>query len=172
VNLPDNGADLLKIQGIGKKTFEKHGDDILAIVRAYRKKYGINKVSLPDIKEIPITKTKSSKGGEAYNTKQISFNMFQKGLSIAEIAKERGLVESTIETHLGFFIEQGELDINKILRPEQLKEIEACLARVTDNSLKTVRTELEEKYSYGEIKFAIAHQKLMSLGTRIKREEL
>ena len=167
VNLPDNRADLFAIQGIGKKTFEKHGKDILTIVAAYRKKYGINKVSLPDNKKdnkkMSETKTNSSKEGDASNTKQISFNMFQKGLSIAEIAKERGLVESTIEGHLGFFVEQGEIDINKILSPDQQKEIEACLARVSDNSLKTVRTELEERYSYGEIKFVIAHQKYMEI---------
>jgi superfamily II DNA helicase RecQ len=38
VNLPDNRARLKKINGVGKKTLEKYGDDILALVADYRNK--------------------------------------------------------------------------------------------------------------------------------------
>ena len=50
VNLPDNRMDLKKIKGVGKKTLEKYGEDILALVAAYRRKHGIDKVKLPDVK--------------------------------------------------------------------------------------------------------------------------
>ena len=42
VNLPDNGRGLKKIKGVGKKTFEKYGKELLALVAAYRKKQGKN----------------------------------------------------------------------------------------------------------------------------------
>jgi len=38
VSLPDNRRDLKKIKGVGKKTLDKYGQDILALVAAYRKK--------------------------------------------------------------------------------------------------------------------------------------
>ena len=41
VNLPDNRTDLKKIKGVGKKTLEKYGEDILALVAGYRQKHGI-----------------------------------------------------------------------------------------------------------------------------------
>jgi len=41
VNLPGNGTHLKKIKGVGKKTLEKYGDDILALVADYRQKHGI-----------------------------------------------------------------------------------------------------------------------------------
>ena len=41
VNLPDNKTDLKKINGVGKKTLEKYGQDILAMVAGYRQKHGI-----------------------------------------------------------------------------------------------------------------------------------
>jgi superfamily II DNA helicase RecQ len=41
VNLPDNRTDLKKIKGVGKKTLEKYGQDILAMVAGYRQKHGI-----------------------------------------------------------------------------------------------------------------------------------
>ena len=43
VSLPDNRRALKKIKGVGKKTLEKYGQDILALVAAYRKKHGVLK---------------------------------------------------------------------------------------------------------------------------------
>jgi hypothetical protein len=43
VSLPDNRRDLKKIKGVGKKTLEKYGQDILALVAGYRKKHGVLK---------------------------------------------------------------------------------------------------------------------------------
>ena len=37
ISLPDNPADLKRIKGMGQKTFEKYGDELLAMVRAYLK---------------------------------------------------------------------------------------------------------------------------------------
>jgi superfamily II DNA helicase RecQ len=51
VNLPGNRVDLKKINGVGKKTLENYGDDILALVAGYRKKNGIDRVKLPDVKD-------------------------------------------------------------------------------------------------------------------------
>ena len=39
VNLPDSRTKLRKINGVGKKTIEKYGEDILALVASYRKKH-------------------------------------------------------------------------------------------------------------------------------------
>jgi superfamily II DNA helicase RecQ len=43
VNLPDSRTRLKKINGVGKKTIEKYGDDILALVADYRNKNGIDR---------------------------------------------------------------------------------------------------------------------------------
>jgi hypothetical protein len=47
VNLPGNRTDLKKIKGVGKKTFKKYGQDILALVAGYRQKRGIDREKLP-----------------------------------------------------------------------------------------------------------------------------
>jgi uncharacterized protein YpbB len=154
VCLPDNIADLKKINGVGKKTIEKYGKELVALVLAYRKKHGIDKVVLPELKKLP--KEKESRHSD---TKQTSFNMFNKGLTIAGIAKERGLVQSTIEGHLSFFVEKGELDINKLLSPEKQQAIEKELAVDHNNSLSEVKNALGDDYSYGEIKMMLARQK-------------
>jgi superfamily II DNA helicase RecQ len=48
VTLPANRTDLENIKGVGKKTIEKYGEDILSLVAAYRKKYGIDRVKIKD----------------------------------------------------------------------------------------------------------------------------
>ncbi len=159
VNLPDNRTHLKKINGVGKKTLEKYGDDILALVAGYRKKHGMDRVKLPDLKNDAVENTSSQKSASGSNTRKISFDMFNKGLSLDRIAEERGLVESTIQRHLGFFVEKGDLDINRLLSPEKQKAIESALTQSTNNSLKAVKQELGDRYSYGDIKLVLAHQK-------------
>ncbi len=40
VCLPDNTMDLMKIKGVGKKTVEKYGEDLVALVAGYRQNMG------------------------------------------------------------------------------------------------------------------------------------
>lgn len=51
VNLPDNRRDLKQINGVGKQTLKKYGDDILALVAGYRQKHGIDRVVLPVVED-------------------------------------------------------------------------------------------------------------------------
>ncbi|MCD6185462.1 MAG: helix-turn-helix domain-containing protein [Deltaproteobacteria bacterium] len=88
--------------------------------------------------------------------------MFNNGLTIAKIAQERGLVESTIEGHLAFFMEEGKLDINKFLSPKKQQAIEKELAVDDNNSLSKVKDALGADYSYGDIKMMLAFQKYLA----------
>ncbi|MEA3417569.1 MAG: helix-turn-helix domain-containing protein [Thermodesulfobacteriota bacterium] len=159
VCLPDNIADLKKIKGVGKKTIKKYGEELVEMVSAYRKKHGIEKVVLPKPKKLPKKSTAEEKQVQHSDTKQTSFDMFNNGLTIAQIAQERGLVQSTIEGHLSFFVEKGKLDINKLLSPEKQQAIEKELDRDHNNSLSEVKNALGNDYSYGEIRMMLACQK-------------
>ena len=159
VSLPDNGKDLKKIKGVGKKTFEKYGEELLALVAAYRKKHGIDNVILPEFKDAPEKKPSPGKSASGSDTRQISFDMFNQGFTVAGIAEERGLVENTIQGHLCSFVETGSLDINRVLSPEKQAAIEAALGKVPDNSIKGAKKELGDNYSYGDIKLMVAYQK-------------
>ena len=161
VFLPDNIAALKAINGVGKKTIEKYGAELVALVAAYRQKHGIDKVVLPAPKEIPAESTPAKEATPAGDTKDISLEMFNKGLTIAKIAAERGLTQPTVEGHLSFFVEKGALDINQLLSPEKQQAIEKELAAPDNNSLSEIKIALGDDFSYGEIKMILAHQKHM-----------
>jgi len=136
------------------------------MVVAHRKKHGIKDVILPPPavpekkesgKKLPTPK-KTAPG----DTKQTSFDLFNKGMSIPGIAEKRGLVESTIQSHLCFFVKTGQLDINKLLSPEKQQAIGETLALASHNSLTQIKNELGEGYDYGEIKMVIAHQQFLA----------
>lgn len=162
VCLPDNAKELKKIPGVGKKTIEKYGEDILELVGAYRKKQGIETVSLPEPKPVPAEPSKPEKEKPKKGTKKISFEMFLAGKSVDEIAKERGFVSATIEGHLCSFVEKGELDIDKLLSREQQQVIGDELATEENNALSAVKERLGDDYSYGQIKLALAHQTFLN----------
>ncbi len=85
--------------------------------------------------------------------------MFNQGLKIAQIAQERGLAISTIEGHLSFFVENGQLDIGRVLSPEKQRTIEKKLTTDPEKSLGELKHALGNDYSHGEIKLMMAHRK-------------
>jgi hypothetical protein len=162
VCLPENITALRRISGVGKKTIKNYGEEIVELVLAYRKKHKIDKVVLPEQKKFPKENTPAEKETLPSDTKQTSFDMFNKGLSIAKIAEERGLAPSTIETHLSFFVEKGTLDINKLLSPEKQQAIKKELAIDHNNSLSEVKNTLGDDYTYGEIRMIISFLKYLA----------
>jgi len=162
VCLPGNTADLRKISGVGKKTIEKYGEELVKLVLAYCEKHGIEKVVLPKPEKLSAESTPAKEAAPTFDTKQTSFDMFNKGLTIARIAQERGLKQSTIEGHLNFFVEKGKLDINKLLSPEKQQAIEKELATDHNNSLSEVKNALGNDYTYGEIRMMLACRKHLS----------
>ncbi|MCF8128650.1 MAG: HRDC domain-containing protein, partial [Deltaproteobacteria bacterium] len=72
VHLPDNRMDLKKIKGVGKKTLEKYGEELLEMVSTYRKKHGIKRVTLPEVKAVAAEKASPKKAAPVSNTRQIN----------------------------------------------------------------------------------------------------
>jgi hypothetical protein len=150
-SLPGNDSDLLAIEGIGKKTVKKRGKDILAIVKRYCKKQGIKKgetATHVDKRAFPTEKISE--------TKRITLKLLKEGLTIEQIAKKRGLVTSTIEAHIAFFIEQGKLDINQFLPEEKQTLIKEKLNTLGTRALSLVKEKLGDDVSYGEIRMVVA----------------
>jgi len=163
MNLPDQAKDLKKIKGVGTKTFEKYGEELLSMVAAYREKHGIKQVILPDPKEVLEKGSPRKKEAPPPNTRQVSFDMLKTGLTVSGIAKKRGLTESTIQGHLCRFVEQGELDVGDLLSPEKRRAIDTALVHIPNRSISVIKQELGSQCSYGDIKLALAHEKSLKL---------
>jgi len=159
VNLPDSLSALGKIKGIGKRLTEKYGQELVSLVSDYRREQNITEVT-PAGPAAEETEAEGKQAG-AIDTKRISLEMCEKGLAIPQIARERGLVTSTIEGHLAFFVEDGTLAIGRLLEPEKQQAIEQKLVEMRENSLSEIKQAMGDDYSYGEIKLVLAHFKCL-----------
>jgi len=90
------------------------------------------------------------------DTKKASFDLYKQGKSIEEIAKERNLNSNTVENHLSFFVSIGELDIHSLITQEKVFMVKAGIEKFGNTSSKTLKENLPDHISYGEIKMVMA----------------
>jgi len=150
--LPDTPSALLKIKGIGEHTVKKYGDPLSKIVSQYCQKYKIEPQQFPPLEE-KIEKP------EKTDTKKISYELYCQGLTIKEIAKQRGFVVATIEGHLAYYIGLGELDIHEFLSGEKIDKIQKALSDTGGESMGQVKELLGDGFSYGDIQMVLEYQK-------------
>ncbi len=91
------------------------------------------------------------------DTKQVTYNLYKEGKSIKEIAKERSLVHTTIESHLAHYVMLGELKVEDFVTHEKIPVIEKAIHKLDDFKLTPIKHELGENYSYTEIRMVVAY---------------
>ncbi|MEO8569624.1 MAG: helix-turn-helix domain-containing protein [Ginsengibacter sp.] len=156
--LPLSKKDLMQISGFGKAKVDKYGDDILQSVQEY---CTVNNIATNmAAKQANPKRERKEKSDEVKtDTKTLSYNLFKEGKSVAEIAKERNFAISTIEVHLGWFVGNGDIDINKLVPVEKQLLIRAA-AKSHGSNHKSMKDNLPDSISYSEIKMVMAAEKV------------
>lgn len=90
------------------------------------------------------------------DTKWVSFELYEQGKTLAEIAKERGLSLGTIEGHLAYYVSTQQIDVNKLVKPNKIRNISEAVESQKTKSMATIREFLGKDYSFGEIKLVLA----------------
>ncbi|MBL0145904.1 MAG: helix-turn-helix domain-containing protein [Chitinophagaceae bacterium] len=159
--LPLTKAHLLQITGFGKAKVDKYGDDVLAAVESYCNRCNIE--TNMTTKLLSPKKEKKPKNIEPKtDTKELSYNLYIQGKTIAEIAKERGFAISTIEGHLTHYVSIGNLHIDDFVSKEKQLIIKNAVAIHGSLSHKTLLDNLPSGISYTEIRMVLASEKTPS----------
>ena len=134
-------------------------------IRAYlnaKAKAALDEVVI-DEKEVKVKKKKVKEEKpkkEKVDTRGLTYKMFREGKSIKEIAAERSLTVGTVENHLSYFVEQGELKVNEVVSTQHQKIIRGIVKSFNKAfSLSDVKNLLPNDYTYAEIKLVIADMK-------------
>jgi PIF1 helicase. len=108
------------------------------------------------LREEPLKEpAKKNNKGDSF---RLTLELFHGGKSAEEIARERNLAVSTIESHFIRFIETGEIPVYALVAEERVETIRALLNEAgSDYSLSSLKTKLGDDYSYTEIKAVINH---------------
>jgi ATP-dependent DNA helicase RecQ len=122
-------------------------------IKSYKVK---KKINADDLFDGDIEKPKKAKLATKL-TQLETFDLFNKGLDVKEIAKQRDLSISTIIGHLCFLIEKKlPIDINRLVDKNKQKKIIEAAEKIGGNKLTPIKEELGDNFSYDEIKLTLA----------------
>ncbi|XLQ12396.1 MAG: DNA helicase RecQ [cyanobacterium endosymbiont of Epithemia adnata isolate EadnSB Bon19] len=135
---PQNLKEFSRISGVTDFKTNQYGEKFLSEIMLFlREKASLN----------PL----------ASSSNMITLQLYQQGLEPVEIAKIRGLKESTIYSHLSELIEERQpVDINKLVFPVRQDIIIQAIKKIGDGILTPIKEYLGDDYSYSEIKLVRA----------------
>ena len=144
-------AELRKIEGMGPKRIRNYGAEIINIVLRHLGQ-DPQKADIGDLAKVPQKRTN---GATYFQTKE----MAEQGMSAEAIAKARGLAESTIFSHLTYWVEQGSFPASRFVSSEKMAEIRDYFESTGDPKITTARDVLGDDYQYFEIRMVLAEMK-------------
>jgi ATP-dependent DNA helicase RecQ len=128
---PQTLTEFAKLSGVTSHKIAQYGKKFLTEIQAY-------------------TRTCNSRPTE---TEQLTLQLYQQGLSVAEIAQKRDLRPTTIIRHLSDLVEKNQaVDLDRLVERERQVKIYQALEKLGDVSLTPIREYLGEDYSYDEIR--------------------
>lgn len=152
--LPLRTEDLAKISGFGVFKIEKYGQPFLEMIQDFCNEKGLDtRIELKQPKR--ERKSRAPRERET-DTKKISFDLFQEGDTIETIAEKRMLSPNTIETHLAYYVSNGQLQVDVLVPKDKQELIYQSIQKYGKNNLRQLKESLPEEISYGEIKLSIA----------------
>jgi hypothetical protein len=89
-------------------------------------------------------------------TVEVSLKMYKEGKKPEQIADERGLVLSTIENHLSQCVSKGLIPASDFVDKDCMDAVVKAYHDTGSPKLSDIRENLDKKYSYSELRFALS----------------
>jgi len=152
-----------------RKRTKKYIQEMKALLLDFKRKYEVLKHCLTiaealtkeqvmddlpmhvDVVKDESVKVSDDDTSEEKDTKQITLDMYQDGLDIAQIAAKRGMVEGTVYGHLIHFV-GTEIEAEELIDLQKLDKIVEVLRANEGKSSSQIKIILGDAYSYPEIK--------------------
>lgn len=158
---PVTKGDMLQIKGIGEKKFDQFGEAFLSVIQTWREKN-------PDIKKkikidapTPVKK-KNREETDDRPSHLISYQLFQNGKTIDEIAKRRELTTQTVEKHLFKAAKLGyPIAWDIFFNEKEEKAVLAAREKIDEPRLKPLKEALPEEYDYTKITAVLVKNGIM-----------
>ncbi len=133
--LPKTVADFAEISGVGRAKLEKYADVFLQVVAKHQ-----------DAQENKVA------------THERSLQLFEKGLTVPEISKKRGISVNTVYGHFLKMHELGhKIDLSQFISTEEISAVQKAKLKLENpDGLKLYFDYFEEKMPYWKIKFGLS----------------
>ncbi len=134
---PSDAEEFMEISGVGRRKLEVYGDRFLQEIQAFTQE--------------------KQKARKKSNTHLVTFELYQQGLSVTEIAAKRKLKELTIFSHMARLFHEGKsVDLYQFVNKTEVQAVkEARKALRNTGELKPYFEYLNEKLEYHKIRLAL-----------------
>ncbi|MEX0996829.1 MAG: DNA helicase RecQ [Flavobacteriaceae bacterium] len=140
--LPETEAEFLQVSGVGMAKNEKYGQRFLAAIKAHL------------IADEVESQAKESK----IPTQLLSYELYEKGLSVSEIALQRNLKEDTIYGHLQKMHAEGKpIELLDFINKDEISLLQQAKKELQhdEESLKPIFEHLKEEVPYWKIRMGL-----------------
>lgn len=147
---PDNPSAIADISGVGEMKLERYGDIFLNAITEYCSARGIASTHGKETRRRQAPELKSS-------TIQMTHDLCNKGMTLEEMAKKRGLAVSTIASHIERLILSGkDMSIDSLVPVKKQGVIIKAFDDMRLEALKPIKERLGDGFSYEEIRLVRA----------------
>ncbi|MCY3544536.1 MAG: DNA helicase RecQ [Chloroflexi bacterium] len=151
--IPQDLNAMSRISGVGAVKLQRYGDEFLSEILGYAREHNITaNTGMRRLEDA------ASDDGSRESTYDSTLRLLSNGLSVEEVARQRGLATDTIMGHIDRLVESGEdIDLRLYLPPpERTRRIQDAMLASDSKSLVPVKEALGEDYSYGELRIVRA----------------
>jgi len=151
--LPQDPNTFSKISGVGNRKLAQYGEVFTQAIRDFCDKNGLEVTANPPVFPSATNPTHQLASKSDITSTQITtYELYQNGLSLPDVALERNIRLSTVNGHIAKLIEAGyDVDINKLVDIDRQAIIRAAISKVGPQSLRNIREETGDIYDYQEI---------------------
>ncbi len=152
-NYPQSNVDFLRISGVGDQKLQSYGRAFMAeitdhLVQNPRQLFADDSFETPD-----PSVDKRTRGERLNGTTLETLKRFNAGASVAEIASERGLAESTVYGHIANAAELGEsIELSRFFTAADQHAILQAFSKCGFGNIAGAVEELGGRFHYGQLK--------------------
>ena len=159
---PITETELLQISGVGEHKLNKYGQAFIVAIKEYVQENNIdvsmqtNIEKLQEGAEVSDSEGTVKKKSVSRDSHKLTYELYEQGKSIKEIAEERGLTQLTVENHLIKCVQDGlRIDFEQFIPSEYEEQILCAIEECGATLLKPIKELLPEAVTYTAIKFTL-----------------
>lgn len=132
---------------------EYRGHKIYDEERKYKRTVMFDPNKIKKLKPLGASKKPKSEKGQTYI---YTYEMWSNKMTVSEIAEERGMSESTIQTHLSRLMKDGKIEIQELMDMKRVKKLLPFIEKNPDLGLTDLKNAIPFETTYEEIKMVKA----------------
>ena len=147
-HMPQDEEGFSRISGVGETKLREFSRPFLKVITEYLQA-NVQEVTPA---RVPVNAPRKRVRGISTSIRETK-DLIAQGLSLAEVAEQRGISETTIRSHLERFVQEGgQIDLAHLMPSEERRlEIKAAFEEMGEARLTPVRDHLGDDYTWEEL---------------------